>query len=289
MIDGLALDYAGTRAAARLAWRPDERLWQRLHAARDLRALLDAARAAAVGNYLSGLAALARVDEVDAAFRAQFRARVAELGGWVPVEWRAAVRWTAHLPDIAAVAHLWTLPPLRWMQVDPVLGRYASESSSAGARRATLITGPLAPLGRALLAHAAAADAAGKSTGRAPPGTDPAPLPVVLSGWVAHWQSLWPPASIDFGAEARAALMRLCGDVLAHRHRFAQLPPADTAAAREAFATRMLARLRMDTAQPVALFAYLVVLALDLEHLRAECLAQAFDAATAARALAEAA
>ena len=284
MIDGLALDYAGTRAAARLAWRPDERLWQRMRAARDLRALLDTARSAAVGNYLSGLAAAAHADDIDTAFRAQFRSRVAELAGWSPVAWRAAIRWTAHLLDLAAVAHLWTQAPLRWMQSDPVLARYAAERASAGARRATLITGPLAPLGRALLAHAAADDRSGKRARPTPAGADPAPMPVVLAAWDAHWQSLWPRIC----AEQRAALLALKDEVIAHRRRFAQLPPTDTGAAREAFATRVLARLRVDPAQPVALFAYLVVLALDLERLRAECLAQAFDAATTAREPAEA-
>lgn len=283
MIDGLALDYAGTRAVARLAWRPDERLWQRLHAARDLRALLDAARGAAVGNYLSGLAANARVDDVDAAFRAQWRARVAELAGWSPVAWRAAVRWTAHLTDLAAAAHLWTAPPLPWMRADPVLGRYAAPAT-AGNRRAALIAGPLAPIGRALLA-AAAAEHHARGTRRAP-AADPAPLPAVAAAWVSHWRALWPPGA---GKAQRDAIDDLCATVLAHRRRFAQLPPADTAAARDAFAARVLARLRADPAQPVALFAYLTVLALDLERLRAEALTQAFDAASAARARREAA
>lgn len=280
MIDGLALDYAGTRAAARLAWRPDERLWQRLHAARDLRALLDAARAAPVGNYLSGLAANARVDDVDAAFRAQWRARVAELAGWSPVAWRAALRWTTHLADLSAVAHLWTQPPLRWMQADPVLASYAAPATP-GNRRAALITGPLAPLGRALLAEAAATAQRTRGARRAPT-ADAAPLPAVAAAWIAHWRSLWPQVA---GSAAQHADLEELGEaVLAHRRRFAQLPPSDTTAAREAFAARVLARLRVDPTQPVTLFAYLALLALDLERLRAECLAQAFDAALAARA-----
>lgn len=269
MIDGLALDYAGTRAAARLAWRPDERQWQRLRTARNLRALLDNARAAPVGQYLSGVAATAQTDDIDVAFRAQYRARVAELVAWAPTAWRAAVRWTAHLADLDAVAHLWTQPPRPWMLADPVLARYAREPSS-GSRRAALVSGPLGPLGRALLAHAAAAERAGTRKR----GKD-ADTPVVLGAWIDHWRRLWPAV----GAEQREALQRLCAAALAHRRRFATLPPADTGAAREAFAQRMLAHQRADPAQPVALFAYLLVLALDLERLRAECLMRTFDAA----------
>ncbi len=241
MIDGLALDFAGTRAAARLAWRPDERLWQRLRAARGLRALLDTARNAAVGNYLANVAA--------------------------PHAWRPALQWCAHLLDVPAVAHLWTQPALPWMAADPVLARYAGAGLNDGARRALLVSGPLAPLGRALLLHAAPAAAPARAS------ADPAPLPRALQAWLDHWQSLWPPLDGD----ARAALLALRDEVLAHRRRFAQLPVSDTQAAREAFAARVLARLRADPAQPVALFAYLVVLALDLERLRAECLLHAFD------------
>jgi hypothetical protein len=290
MIDGLALDFTGARLAARLAWRPDDRLWTRLHAARGLRALLDAARSAAVGSYVSGLAAQAGSGDVDAAFRAQWRARVTEVAGWVPVAWRAAVQWTAHLADVSAAAHLWTQAPLPWMQADPVLMRYAA-AQSAGTRRALLVSGPLAPLGRALLAHAAVASAidrgaaGGPGRHRTTPGrrghtdNEEVALPPALAAWIAHWQSLWPPPSLAFDAEQRADLHALVDDVLAHRRRFAQLPPADTGAARAAFAARTLARLRTDPSRPVALFAFLVVLALDLERLRAECQMQAFDAA----------
>jgi hypothetical protein len=202
------------------------------------------------------------------------------------------VQWTAHLVDVTAAAHLWTQAPLPWMQSDPVLLRYAA-APGAGARRALLITGPLAPLGRALLAHAAGAPLDRSAAGvpgrrRAHPGPrgqaadgaaeQAAALPPALAAWIAHWQSLWPPPSLAFDAEQRADLHALVDDVLAHRRRFAQLPPADTGAARAAFAARTLARLRTDPSRPVALFAFLVVLALDLERLRAECQAQAFDA-----------
>lgn len=267
MIDGLALDFAGTRAAARLAWRPDERLWQRLRAARGLRALLDTARNAAVGNYLANVAARDDSAAIDAAFRAQLRSRVSELAGWSPHPWRPALLWCAHLLDVPAVAHLWTQPALPWMATDPVLARYAGAGLNDGARRALLVSGPLAPLGRALLLHSTPAAAPARAS------ADPAPLPRALQAWLDHWQSLWPP----IGGDARAALLALRDEVLAHRRRFAQLPVTDTQAAREAFAARVLARLRADPAQPVALFAYLVVLALDLERLRAECLLHAFD------------
>lgn len=269
MIDGLSLEYAGTRALSRLAWRPDERLWQRLHAARGLRALLDGARNAPVGAYLSGVAAAADSEAIDAAFRAQWRARVSELAEWSPADWRPALRWTSHLVDIGPVAHLWTQPPLRWMRSDPVLARYADAPgvSTASARRALLVDGPLGPIGRALLLPPVSA-----ARTRAP---EPAPRPAVLDAWIAHWRRLWPASATT---EQRAALEALLARALAHRGRFAQLPVDDSNAARETLAAHARATLRADPAQPVALFAYLLVLALDLERLRAECQMQRFDA-----------
>ena len=273
MIDGLTLDYAGTRVMARLAWRPDQRLWQRLHAAGSLHALLERARSAGVGNYLSGVARLADCDDVDAAFRTQWRARVAELAGWSPAPWRAAVRWSAHLADVSAVAHLWIDAPRRWMRTDAVLARYADGNTAV--RRAALATGPLAPLGQALGSLAAsngssADDHSAAAMVRAP-GADVRPR--ALAAWLAHWRSLWPAK----GSSERADLDGLVTLTRAHRQRFAALPVADTDAARDAFADRVTARLRVDPAQPVALFAYLLLVALDLERLRAACLLRVVD------------
>lgn len=271
MIDGLTFDYAAARAAARLAWRPDDRLWQRLHAARGLRALLDTARAAPVGSYVSGIAVRAGAGEIDAAFRAQWRARVAELAGWAPAGWHAALSWCARLIDLPAVAALWNGERARWMQADPLLARYAGAPGTPvptrAALHAALIAGPLAPLGRALFLIDAAPVARGPHAGSAEL------LPAALRAWRRHWRALWPACD----AAQRSALDVLERDVLAHRARFAQLPAADTQAARDAFAARTLARMRADPSQPVALFAWLLVLALDLERLRAEALLRALE------------
>lgn len=276
MIDGLTLDYAGSRAMARLAWRPDQRLWQRLHAASSLHALLERARSAAVGNYLSGVARIAGCDDVDAAFRAQWRARVAELAGWSPAPWRAAVRWSAHLADVSGVAHLWIAAPLRWMRTDAVFARYADGNTAM--RRVALTAGPLAPLGQALASLAVSdsnvADGGDVRTVMRTPGAEVQPR--ALAAWLAHWRALWPATR----AVERADLDDLVALTRAHRQRFAALPVADTGAAREAFAERVTARLRADPSRPVALFAYLMLVALDLERLRAECLLRVVDDGT---------
>jgi hypothetical protein len=273
MIDGLTLDYAGSRALARLAWRPDQRLWQRLHAASSLHALLERARSAAVGNYLSGVGRLANCDDVDAAFRTQWRARVAELAGWSPTSWREAVRWSAHLADVSGAAHLWIAAPPCWMRTDAVFARYADGNTAT--RRAALSTGPLAPLGLALTSFTSGDASAADGADAHPAARKVAAevLPRALAAWLAHWRALWPAVS----ATEQADLDGLVALTRAHRQRFAALPVADTGAAREAFAEHVTARLRADPSRPLALFAYLLLVALDLERLRAECLLRVVD------------
>jgi hypothetical protein len=264
VITGLSFDYAGARSAARLAWRPPERLWQQLHTARGLPALLEAARSAPVGAYVSGVADHATLDDIDLAFRTQLRARIAEAAQWVPAGWRAALLWTQWLPDLPAIAHLWRDGPAAdWMRADAALGAVAAADGTA--RRDALLAGPLAPIARALAQSEQPLDAAAalrRLRRRAAP-----MLPPALAGWLAHWRTLWP----DAPAGERAALERLVALARAHRTHFAHAHVQDAAAERAAFDARVTHVLRTHPAEPVALLAYLLLVALDLERLRGEC------------------
>ena len=55
MISGLTFDYAHARVAARLAQRPDERLWTQLRSSRSVPALLEAVRASSAASTVSGV------------------------------------------------------------------------------------------------------------------------------------------------------------------------------------------------------------------------------------------
>jgi hypothetical protein len=55
----------------------------------------------------------------------------------------------------------------------------------------------------------------------------------------------------------------------------------DAPVARQGLATRLIALLHRNSAHPVALFAYLALFALDLEHLRGEFVVRARLGATA--------
>ncbi|MDL1861797.1 hypothetical protein FBR04_12315 [Betaproteobacteria bacterium PRO7] len=269
MIAGFPIEYAHARASARLAQHPDERLWTQLHSARSVGAALDAVRGSAAAPYVSGVTWPAPLADLELAFRQQWRTRVDEVARWAPDAWPAALRWTAHLIDLPALVHLLgeeSLPP--WIGADPALSPYAHEER--GERLAALAAGPLAPLALAV------------ETAEPPPRRlDPAAwqrarLHAALRAWEREWRARW-PACDD---EARAGLERLVAVVRAHLIRFRALAVDDAPAARQRLATDVAALLRRSAAQPAALFAYLALVALDLERLRGEIVARAAFRAT---------
>ncbi len=272
MIAGLPIEYAYARACARLAQRPDERLWTQLHSARSVGAALEAVRGSAAAAYLSGVTWPAPLADLELAFRQQWRTRVDELARWAPDPWRAALRWTAHLVDLPALVHLLGDElPAPWIAADPVLAPYAHPQR--GERRAALAAGPLAAV--ALAVETAEPpprrlDAAARQRAR---------LHSAVRAWETEWRARWPVLD----DEARASIERLAALVRAHLARFAALTVEDAPAARQRLGAEVAALLRHCPAQPAALFAYLALAALDLERLRAEILVRAaFRTATAA-------
>ena len=253
-----ALEYGYARLSARLAGRPDERLWRQLRSARSLRAAIDTVRGSAAAPYVAGVAMSGKIDDVELAFRQHLRARIREVASWAPQAWRAALRWTGALIDLPAVQHLLSDAPLpEWLRNDAHLAAYAV--SDRLTRRARLGAGPLAPL--------AAAQAAQADSRRAVvPRHGGDRLHPLLHAWQAQWQQLWPGCS----EEQRSALLLLLHTVQAHAVAFATLPVEATAPARERLAERVRRQLHDAAAQPASLFAYLLLVALDLERLRGE-------------------
>lgn len=259
MSAGPALEYGYARLSARLAARPDERLWRQLRSARSLQVAIDAVRGSSAAPYVAGVAMRGTIDDIELAFRQHLRARIHELVSWAPQAWRAALHWTEALVDLPAVHHLLADAPLpKWLRDDPHLSAYAVADRIT--RRARLTQGPLAPLVAA--AHEAPA-APGR--GRAPRrGGDR--LHPLLHAWLAQWQQRWPSCS----EEHRSALLLLARTVQTHLVAFATLPVESTTTARERLAERARRQLHDAAGQPTALFAYLLLVALDLERLRGE-------------------
>ena len=265
MIGGLTFDYAHARAAARLATRPDDRLWNQLKSVRSVAALAETVRASSAAPTVSGIPPTADADAIELAFRQQLRTRIAEVAGWAPEPWRAALLYTRHLLDLPALMQLLSdeRPP-RWIASDPELAPYALEQPAQ--RRAALLAGPLADLTEAIghsadpqrtsepLARAVRRLAAGAALHRA------------LAAWETEWRRHWPRAT----SEDRSALDQLGAAIRAHVARFPRLPVDETVGARQVLAARLTTYVHRWAGQPAALFAYLALFAIDLERLRAE-------------------
>ena len=266
MSGGVSIEYAHARVSARLGTRPDERLWQQLRASRRLGVLLDTVRVSSAAPYVSGVDPRASADAIELAFRQQFRIRVDEVAQWAPDGWVAAVRWTRMLIDLPALVHLASSPALPWMHADPELAVYAA--MPANDRRAALAAGPTAPIADALTSETMDRTRA--------PHLRQEPHAAVLA-WEAHWRALWPAVS----AEERVDLDALARLLRRHATEFGRMDPANAAEARLALAARLSALLRRAAAQPAALFAWLALLALDLERLRGLFVTRALEEAGA--------
>jgi hypothetical protein len=270
MISGLTFDYAHARVAARLAQRPDERLWTQLRSSRSVPALLEAVRASSAASTVSGVPVGGDADAIELSFRQQLRTRIVEVAGWSPSPWRPSVLYARHLVDLPAVLQLLTdEPPPRWTAADPVLSPYAHATPAQ--RRAALAEGPLGPLVAEVergkearrpiepIARALRRLRAGGTLHR------------LLAAWEAEWRRLWPPLD----DEEWAALDGLAELVRAHLLRFPSVPVDEATGARQALGARLATAVRRSACQPAALFAYLALFAVDLERLRGEFLLRA--------------
>ncbi|HSQ10001.1 MAG TPA: hypothetical protein VLN25_05225 [Burkholderiaceae bacterium] len=270
MISGLTLEYAYARVAARIAQRPDERLWLQLRSARTVPALLEAVRASAAASTVSGIPLTGDAEVIEHAFRQQLRTRIDEVASWSPEAWQPAVHYTRHLVDLPAIAHLLTdEPPPRWMGVDPALSTYVHAGRTD--RRAALLAGPLAPITRAIEEETparAATEPLARALRRVRAGP---PIHRAIAAWESEWRARWPRAASDLAS----ALDDVVHAARRHVLSFATLIPDDTAAARQSLAARLIALLHRAAAQPAALFAYLALFALDVERLRGEFVVRA--------------
>lgn len=276
MISGLTFEYAHARVAARLAQRPDDRLWSQLRSARTVPALLEAVRASTAAATVSGVALAGNADAIELAFRQQLRTRIEEVAGWAPSQWRPALLYLCHVVDLPALLHLLgDEPPPPWIAGDPALARYAQPTLAQ--RRAALLDGPLAPLVDALdrTSEGRATEPLARALRRA---REHPSVHRLLEAWEVRWRALWPVSSGD----ERAALDALVAALRTHLQRFPALSVDEAAVARQSLAARLATAVRRYAAQPAALVAYLALLAVDLERLRGEFMLRARPVESAA-------
>ena len=238
-----AFAYVQARLQARYGDRVGESAWQSLYSLIGLDVWLEQARATALRRWLVGVTPASSAHEVERLLRARMRDTVSEVATATPVAWRPAVAWTGVLIDLPAIVDLlsgWNAPP--WMLTDPEYRTLALTEPAFRSR--VLLQGPLAPLGAAL-------------SDRAPSDAD------WRRAWLDEWRHRFP--------KPEPRLERLARDLETHRVNFLQ-STTDAWAARRELAERAAHWFRRGFLTPLAVFAFLLLQALELERVRAELL-----------------
>lgn len=241
MISAGSVDYAHARLWARNGRRPSEADWHRLEVVREFGALVDVARALpAFRDWIAGIAPGAGAHEIEAKLRERWRAMVADVAGWMPDAWRPPVAWCAVLFDLPIAQYLANGGPvLAWMHRDPALREAAGDAPQVGA---------LAPLA---------------ATWRA------------RGNLAAAWRDEW-RRRVPRDALADPALLADLERAFAlHFRCFGAASIRDGWPLRRALQARLTALFRRAMLDPVAVFVFVALCALDLERLRGELLRRA--------------
>lgn len=251
------------RLQARHGARLDDGGWQTLEAARSLEQYLERARTTSLRRFAGPLQGSMPVHVKERGLRAEWRAYVAEVADWVPKRWRPAVLWAAHLPDLPILDALRRGERPAWVADEPAFAPLVEPDPQTRAR--LLADHPLAPLFPEMQPQEDTEDEEHEE----------APLP---ERWNTHWQSLWPT-----GREATVRpLGELAEAVRDHVARLRRAPSSETSLPHRRDLARIAARLlRRHGGSPVAAFAHLCLVALDLERLRGGMIRRQLFAPTA--------
>jgi hypothetical protein len=248
MTGGLALAYAQARLQSRYGARAGAPLWNQVRSAQSFGVALETLRASRLAPWVAAIAADAGADDVELALRQAFRETVAETARWLPAPWSPAFAWAALAVDLPAVVHLAAgEAPWAWMRRDAVLSPCVD--GDADARRAALRRSAFGPVVAAI--GAAAPRAGGADSARA--------------AWGDEWRRRWPRTE----PATRAGLEGLLALVERHLAAFAAATAGDPWTLRRDLERAVAIRFRRHAFTPAAAFAYLLLVALDLERLRA--------------------
>jgi hypothetical protein len=228
---------------SRYAARANVSAWRAMERAPELSALIDIARSSGFEQLVAQLPMSLGLHELDLAVRNQWRERVDEVAGWMPVDWQPALRWCALIVDLPFFQYLANGGmPYRWMQRDKS------------------IADPGLLSGRCTLA---ARKMAGLSAGSHDSGTGPE---AIASVWYRAWRSRMPPLSEDEAAHV-TALARI---IASHLQMFSRASGGEGWRHRHLLEVKLASLFRRFTLEPLAVFAFLALQWLDLERLRGE-------------------
>ena len=241
MIASPEFAYAQVRLQARHGARMSEADWRALEGAHSLSRWLEQARRTPLRRWSDSLDTGMSSHAIEAALRREADRTVREVAGWMPRGWRAAVGWLAVLPLLPVLEGVLDGDdPPAWASEDPL---FAMLSGDQVARRTALAQSFLAPL------VASAPDTRG-----------------LADLWSDHWKALWPG-----GEGATPALSRFAAAVfrdLAEGSKAAVHQSGDPV--RQRIERICLRHFRTGAATPVAAFAHLGLVLVDLERFRGD-------------------
>lgn len=221
MMNPGSIEYAQVRIQSRYAARANAAAWREIEHARELPALIELARGAGFDRVVARLPLPLGLHELDLALRKQWRERVAEVAGWMPDEWQAALRWCALIVDLPFIRYLADGGiPYQWMERDPCFAYW-----------------------------------------RARPGPQ-----AVASGWYRQWRSRMPRLSEDEAAH----FLLFVRSVESHLGAFSGAAADAGWHQRQMLEHKLTTLFRRSTLEPLAAFAFLALVWLDLERLRGE-------------------
>ena len=240
MISRSDFAYVQARIQSRHGERPDADAWARLHASRDLGHLLEAARSTGLARWVEQISVRSEPHAIERALRRELRDHVEEVASWTPHPWQPAVRWLSRLADLPALERLLGAePPPPWMADDPALRNLALDDRDA--RTEAMRAAGLGEIVDAVERGQAARLA-----------------------WAARFVELVP---LDVGR--RGEIEDLLAAFVAHVERLEEAgADEDGWELRRELREELEHAFRWNALHPVALFAHLMLVALDLERLR---------------------
>ena len=245
--------YVQARLQARHGERLTEAEWRTLEAAKSLDHFIERSRATSLRRFTSHVNASMASQTIERMLRGIWRTYVAEVVDWLALDWQPAVFWVAPIVDLPTVDALLRGDVPAWVGEDPVLADFADDDLQQ--RDAALRKSPLAAL---LAAKGRASSLAGR--------------------WTAHWRVLWPRGVPADGLDDLAAAVRT------HFELLARASAKETSAPYRRDLAQKLTRLfRRHSASPVAVFAHLALVALDLERLRGNLVRRRLFASASAK------
>ena len=231
--------YVQARLQARHGERLEEADWRVLEAAKSLDHFHDRARMSSLRRFTERIDTQVSAHAIERALRAEWRHYVAEVAAWVPSAWQAPVLWIEYVPDLPLMEGLFGKPAPEWARGDPVRRWFPDDELPS--ELPAQVRAPVAPL-------------LPTNDGR-----------TLAYRWLAHWRTLWPRRS----TVERERLDRLCAMVADHLARLAEAEPQDTSRPYRLALGRTCERMfRRHSGTPTAVFAHLVLVALDFERLR---------------------